>query len=254
MSIFSFVTQDELDELDEDPRMAFLGLFNHAQRSLSKQLEKLDPNDEREWKTRQDIEQSFMNVIIAAGKRYETGPFVSTEVPQFADYRTSDYQQFRYDLDHYVTQLVIDNSLRSKKTSVAMLPETRDRIRSYVNGLRDCIEKSNLHQQKKNALLNKLDQFDNELEKRRLNVMEVTMLGFAILQIPGGMWASAEITQKLLVNINQLVAEAKATEEKTQQVEHSPPKALSPPRAPSQPRQPPSWGPKGGDLDDEIPF
>jgi hypothetical protein len=100
MSIFNFVTQDELDDLDEDPRMAFLGLFNHAQRNLSKQLDRLDPNDEREWKTRQDIEQSFMNVIVAAGKRYEIEPFVSTQVPQYADYRTSDYQQFRYDLDH----------------------------------------------------------------------------------------------------------------------------------------------------------
>jgi hypothetical protein len=30
MSIFDFVTQAELDDLDEDPRMAFLGFFNHA--------------------------------------------------------------------------------------------------------------------------------------------------------------------------------------------------------------------------------
>jgi hypothetical protein len=254
MSIFNFVTQDELDDLDEDPRMAFLGLVNHAQRSLSKQLATLNTEEERDWKTAQNLEQSFMNVIVASGKRFEIEPFLSTEVPQYADYRGSDYQQFRYDLDHYVTQLVLDNSLRSKKTSVTMLPETRDRIKSYVNGLRECIEKSNLHEQKKSDLLKRLDQFDKELEKRRLNIMEVTMLGFAILQIPGGMWASAEITQKLIVNINQVVAEAKATEDKTQQVVHAPPKALSPPRAPIQPRQPPSWEPKGSNLDDEIPF
>lgn len=254
MSIFSFVTQDELDDLDEDPRMAFLGLFNHAQRSLSKQLDRLDPNDEREWKTRQDIEQSFMNVIVAAGKRFEIEPFVSTQVPQYADYRTSDYQQFRYDLDHYVTQLVIDNSLRSKKTSVALLPETRDRIKTYVHGLRECIEKSNLPQKKRTALLNKLDQFEKELEKRRLSIMEVTLLSFALLSAPGGIWGSAEIMQKLLVNINQVVAEAKADEDKTQQIEHQSPKALSPPRTPAKPSKPPSWEPRGGDLDDEIPF
>jgi hypothetical protein len=254
MSIFNFVTQDELDNLDEDPRMAFLGLVNHAQRSLSKQLASLNTEEERDWKTAQNLEQSFMNVIVASGKRFEIEPFLSTEVPQYADYRTSDYQQFKYDLDHYVTQLVLDNSLRSKKTSVAMLPDTKDKIRSYVHGLRDCIEKSNLNDQKKNALLGRLDQFNKELEKRRLNIMEVTMLSFAILQIPGGVWASTEIMQKLLVNINQVVADAKATEDKTQLVEHAPPKALSPPRTPAKPQKGPSWEAPSSDLDDEIPF
>ncbi len=153
-----------------------------------------------------------------------------------------------------MTQLVIDNSLRSKKTSVALLPETRDRIRSYVHGLRECVEKSNLQQQKKTALLNKLDQFEKELEKRRLSMMEVTLLSFAFLSAPGGIWGSVEIMQKLLVSINQVVAEAKADEDKTQHIEHQSPKALSPPRTPAKSSKPPSWEPKGGDLDDEIPF
>jgi len=55
--------------------MAFWGLFNHAQRNLSKQLDRLDPNDEREWKTRQDIEQSFMNVIVAGGSAMKLNHF-----------------------------------------------------------------------------------------------------------------------------------------------------------------------------------
>lgn len=35
MSIFKFVTQDELDDLPEDPQLAFATLVNHAQRRFA---------------------------------------------------------------------------------------------------------------------------------------------------------------------------------------------------------------------------
>lgn len=158
MTILSFVTQDELDNLDEDPRMAFLALVNHAQRSLSQQTAKYnDPNDDYQWRLRQDIEQRFMNVIVAAGKKFEIEPFTSIEIPRHANYKNSDYKQFESDLDHFVTQLVIDNSLRSKKTSVEILPESKDKLRSYVHGLRTCLENSNMNDKKKRYLISSIN-------------------------------------------------------------------------------------------------
>ncbi len=247
MTILNFVTQDELDSLDEDPRMAFMGLVNYAQRSLSSQLAKYNPEDENEWRRKEEIQQRFMNVIVAAGKRYEIEPFVSTEIPRHADYRTSDYKQFESDLDHFVTQLVIDNSIRSRRNSVEILPSSKDKIRSYIHGLRKCVEDANIIDSKKQKLLDRLDQFEKELEKKRINILEVTMLSFVILGIPGSTWASIDITHKLITNITQEFADAKSSEDQTRQISpNTPPKILSPPRAPK--KQP------GGDLDDEIPF
>ena len=253
MTILSFVTQDELDNLDEDPRMAFLGLVNHAQRSLSQQIAKYDdPENEAHWNRRQELEQRFMNVIVAAGKRFEIAPFTSMTIPKHANYSASDYRQFESDLDHFVTQLVIDNSLRSKKMSVEILPDTKDKLRKYVHGLRTCVEGSNMHENKRKNLLNKLDEFEKELEKRRMNFLAVTLLSFEVLAVPGGIWASAEVAQKLITNITQTVAEAKQTEDKTRQIgTTTPPKALSPPRPADTPAP---WGKKGTDLDDDIPF
>lgn len=248
MTILNFVTQDELDSLDEDPRMAFMGLVNYAQRSLSNQISRLDLDNEQEWRERNELQQRFMNVVIAAGKRFEIEPFTSTVVPRHADYRTSDYKQFESDLDHFVTQLVRDNSLRSKKTSVEILPDSKDKIRNYVHALRECIEKANMTPRKREALLSKLDHFAKELEKRRTNILEVTMLSFAILGIPGATWASVDIAHKLLNNITQAFAEAKSHEDQTRQIgSGSSPKALSPPR-------PPEKKPGAENLDDEIPF
>ncbi len=229
--------------------MAFMGLVNYAQRSLSNQIAKFDPENEHDWRQREEIQQRFMNVIVASGKRFEVEPFVSTDIPKHADYRTSDYKQFESDLDHFVTQLVLDNSIRAKKTSVEILPNSKDKIRSYVHGLRKCVENSSITEQKKQKLLDKLEQFEKELEKRRTNILAVTILSFEILAIPGATWASIDMTHKLITNITQEFAEAKSLEDQTRQIgPNVPPKVLSPPRRPAKQPEPTN------ELDDEIPF
>jgi hypothetical protein len=218
MTILNFVTQDELDDLDEDPRMAFLALVNHAQRSLDRQTSGLDPDNEYQWGRKAELQQRFMNVIVAAGKRFEVKSFTTMIVPKHSNYSQSDYKQFESDLDHFVTQLVIDNSQRSKKTSVDILPNTKDQIRSYVHGLRQCIENGNMQDSKRKSLLGKLDDFEKELEKKRLNILAVTLLSFELLAIPGASWASVELAHKLLTNITQTVAEAKQLEDQTRKI------------------------------------
>jgi hypothetical protein len=254
MSILNFVSQDELDDLDDDPRVAFMTLVDLAQRSLAKQSERLNPDQQWEWEQLHELRHSFMNAVIAAAKQFEVEPFLSMEVPRLDDNRGLTYQQFKADLDHYITQLVIENSTRAKRDSVAILPQSKDRIRSYVHALRECIENANMTPAKREALLEKLDQFEAELEKRRLNILAVTRLTFELLAIPGGLWASAEVVNKLINNVMQTVAEAKSAEQETRQLAPvAPPKALSPPRieksAPSAPCPRPT-----GIIDDEIPF
>jgi vacuolar-type H+-ATPase subunit I/STV1 len=176
------------------------------------------------------------------------------QVPKFSDYQGNvDYRQFQADLDHYITQLTLDNSIRRKRDSVAILPNSKDKIRSYVSGLRQCIEKAHMTDAKRDALLNKLDEFETELEKRRLNILAVARLTFELLAIPGGLWASAEVANKLIHNMMQTVAEAKSIEQETSQLPSmGPPKALSPPRA--EPISKRGGGRMNEIIDDDIPF
>ncbi len=245
MAILNFVSQDELDDLDDDPRIAFMTLVNHAQRRLAEQTKTLKTGFERA-----ELRHSFMNVVIAAAKRFEVEPFVSRKVPSLSDFNQHiDYPQFQADLDHYITQLAIDNSIRAKQDSVAILPNSKDRIRSYVHGLPQCIEQANMTEPKREALLKKLGQFEAELEKRRLNILAVARVAFELLAIPGGVWASAEVANKLITNIMQTVAEAKSAEQETRQLAPTvPPKALSSPRAEEADRL------SINIIDDDIPF
>lgn len=247
MSILNFVTQDQLDNLDDDPRLAFMELVNIAQRSLSAQLGHLHPDDQNEWREIEDIRHSFMNVIVASSKRFEIEPFASMEVPRIDD--DLNFKQFKSDLDHYVTQLVLDNSVQTRRDSVLILPKSKDRIRSYIHGLRECIEKSNMGDKKRIALLDRLDELEKELEKRRTNYLLVAKLAFDIVAIPGAMWGSYDMAQKLIANISQSVEESREAEQANKPLAVAKPvPALSAPRKPVPERS------FADDLDDDVPF
>lgn len=74
MSILDFVNQDELDDLDEDPRIEFMQLVNIAQRSLAAQILVLDPENQHEWQKAEELRYGFMNVVVASAKRFEIEP------------------------------------------------------------------------------------------------------------------------------------------------------------------------------------
>ena len=257
MTILNFVTQDELDNLSEDPRVAFMELINHAQRRLSDQTSKLDPDNQYEWNKKFDLEKSFMNNVVAAGKSYEVEPFMSMEVPKHQSFNNSDYEQFKSDLDHYITQLVLSNSLRARNNSVKILPHSKEKIQTYVHGLKDCIAKSNMQDSMRKNLLAKLEEFEKELNKPRTNFLALSLVTIALIGAPGGTWASVEVANKLVTNIIQVFAEAKQVEDETRRIgPEASPKALSAPRPlKDQADKRPSWQPStSGDMDDDIPF
>lgn len=188
-------------------------------------------------------------------------PFASTEIPRLSDFkREVDFREFQSELDHYIAQLVIDRSIRAKRDSVAILPDTKERIRTYVHALRGCVENANITDPKREALLKKLDEFEIELEKRRLSVLAVARVAFELLALPGAIWASVDVTNKLITNVMQVVAEAKSAEAETRQFAPiTPPKALSPPRDKNNDPPPPRGLRRpalksANTKDDDIPF
>jgi hypothetical protein len=247
MSVLDFITQDELDDLDDDPSRAFMSIVTLAQRRLGEQTKGYDPQDQSEWEARQELRYSFMNFVVAAGKRLEIEPFASMQVPRHKAFADPDYRQFQADLDHYITQLLIDNSIRTKKDSVGILPKTKDKIRQYVYALRECVENADLTEAKREILLEKLKYFEAELEKRRLNILAVARIAFELLAIPGTLWASGEVANRLITQVMQTVAEARAAEQEARQLAPiEAPKALSAPR--------PLLQGAPGEIDDDIPF
>lgn len=250
MNVFDFVTQDEMDELPEDARLAFSTFVRIAQRRLSEFTRALNNStEEADWREIEEARHSFTNIVLGAARRLKIEPFVSMDVPQANKFGYDAYRQFSADLDHYLTQVALDNSLRSRADSTALPAVSKDRIRSHLHHLRDAIRTADLTDAKKAKLFSKVDEFEAALDKTRLNLLAVTLLTVEILGVPGALWGSYEVVSKLIGNINQTVAEAKAVDDEQRRLPPTPePYAISPPRAP---KPEPNFS---RELDDEIPF
>jgi len=253
MSIFNFIEQSDLDELDEDSRTAFMQLANMALRSLRDQVDNLDLNDQQDWNEDQNLRFSCMNVLLAAAKKLDVEPFSLWDKPARADFGETEWRDFQSDIEAFITQVVLDNSAINRSNSVSMLPRTKDEIRGYINGLRECIEKANMDRSKREALLKKLDALQQELEKRRISMIAVAKIVYHLWAVPGSMWASYDIANKLLSNVMHSIAEAKADENELKRLAApEPTKAIAPPQTSS--ARPSSRSAKSMQTDGELPF
>ncbi|KQY92207.1 hypothetical protein ASD21_12310 [Caulobacter sp. Root1455] len=250
MNIFDFLTQDEIDGAPEDPAFAFTYLTSIAQRRLSDELKSYS-DDESGYRHREDAHFDFQNVIIALAKSFKIEPFASMVVPQHAQFDYQQQRSFKTELDHFMTQLVVGNSIRGKKDSVGFPPKVKDRLRSHINALKKCIDDANLTDARKAGLHKKLLEFETSLDGNRVNLFAVTRIVFEIMSVTANGVALFEspTVNKLVTNILSTVAEAKAAEDEQRQLPpHAPPVMLSAPR-PTPRREEFS-----ADLDDEIPF
>ncbi|MFH0299483.1 hypothetical protein AAFX91_20075 [Bradyrhizobium sp. 31Argb] len=259
VGIFDFITLEQIESLpDDDPQNAFTEFVRIAQASLVILTRNTDTSQQEGWTELEESRHSFMNIVIGAAKKYEIQPFASLSVPRLQQFDEKVHRQFQADLDHYLTQLLLDNSSRSKRDSVTISPQLKTSIRTYLFHLRELIERSDdLSDSRRDALLKKLAEFEAELEKKRLNLMAVTVLAITLLAAPGGIWASADAAGKLLNNIMREIGEAKASDDSTRRLHSAEaPMALTGPR----PNDPDLVGAstrsgrRDTSLDDDIPF
>jgi hypothetical protein len=251
MSIFDFVSRDVLEDLPEDTNLAFTKIVESAELRLGERTAELEHVDA--WNQLQDLRQSFMNVILAVAKHHNIEPFASYEVPTVQGFKIEDYWQFKSDLNFYVAQIVLDNSQRARRDSVPLTPAAKDRIRALLYHLKTEVDKSSLNEAKKGAMLKKLEEFEQELDKTRMSLRAASLFWLGILQIPGGVWGTVDIAHKLMNEIGEVIAEAKEVEDETRRLAPvAPPKALVAPRP--EPKDEPGWdSAPGWDTGDDIP-
>lgn len=258
MAVQDFITSDEIEAAPEDPAMAFAELVGIAEKRLTDLCKPfLGSNEEADWNYIQDYRHGFENVVIGLARSFKIEPFASRDVPRRSNFGSDDYQEFRSELDHYLTQLLVDNTLRNRRNSVPIQPKDKDRIRQHLHALRQAVDAADLTDAKRATLHKRMSDFEAALDKPRLNLMEATMFAIAILGLPGAIWTSADVVGKLTQNVLSIIAEAKLADDENRRLGPTEPRvALMPPRQNEVKPKPsrPSGTSRSDDLDDEIPF
>lgn len=248
MNIYGFITLDETNDLPEDSRVAFAKFVEIAYQRFSGYVQQYESQEA--WNSLEDLRHSFMNVTLAAASQYNISEFVRYTLPSADNFDLSNFRDYIATLDHFTTQIAIDNSRRSRKESIGITEPVRDKIRSYCYHLREFIENSDIPEPKRSSLLQRLNDFEQELQKKRLSLLSVAALAIYIATIPGGVGGTVEVANRVLSQILSVVGEAKELEDQLRKLPPTaPPAALSPPR-----KSEPAPSKYAADLDDDLPF
>ncbi len=261
MNIFDVFKPGEIDELPDDPREAFVEFVRRCQAKLEEMVSAaVERDSDNGWRTADEYRHDFMSMVIAAGKRFDIADFKSRIVPERQNWGYSQYEEFTAELNHYLTQVVLDNSVRGKRESVELSPKSKDRIRQHIHALKNLLDQAELDPDKKASMLTKLERFEQELDKKRMPLAAVGLLAITLLSAPGGIWQSADIANKLIHDVFDEVHQAQViADERRLAAPSQEPAQLSPPRPTFEgppPRSKRSSAPafETGGIDDDIPF
>lgn len=251
MGIYGFVSQEEIDDLPEDPQAAFIQFADHAHRSLQdKKVEIKFRNeaDENNWK---NICYLYVQTIIGAAEEYKIKELMNLYVPSASKFTMDDFLEFEGKLTRCTSKIVLSNAAHTRSDTVFIKEKNKDRIRSHLHHLKNCVVESALSAGKKAALIQKIVELEQELNKRRLSILKVMYVALGVMALPGGVWQSADAVHKLVTNVLEMVGEAKDVEDETRQLPPvQPPAALAPPTHGEES----TIRPSDNDIDDEIPF
>ncbi|MCM0752213.1 hypothetical protein DEA98_16030 [Brucella pseudogrignonensis] len=132
----------------------------------------------------------------------------------------------------------------------------KDNIRTKLHHLREALERSECDERTRARLRARLDEFEKDLEKRRINILAVARVAIEILAVPGALAGTYDVSVKMINQIMQTVGEEKINEDERRRLPPvEKPAALMPPRAEEKKKRDADFGTGfSRDLDAEIPF
>jgi len=256
MSVLEILTEEFLAELPDDPQMAFGMVLRRADAYLAGVSQAVDWSESSSRYEHTTAQHTAMNTIIAVAKRYGIQPFASMAVPARKRFDSESFVEFKVDLDHYAAQLLLDNSIRSKRDAVTIEPKIKGRLRQHIHGIKTLIDQADMPEPRRAALHKRIADFEDALEKPRVNVVMLAGVLVTILASAASVaqLADSPAMQKLVATIMSTIGEAKAVDEEKRELPPvQKPQALLPPRPtatePQRDKQSSS-----DPMDEEIPF
>ena len=243
---------------DRSPQDAFCFLVTRADERLTDFLRSCN-TDEDGWQEHTDAKYCFMNGATALAKKFGIDAFATHEMPSVQNFEDNYYRQFRADLDHYLTQVIVGRVIAQKRDSVAATATLRSSISTHVHYIRVAIEKASISDAKRVTLLKKLADFEAAMEKKNLNIAQVVMFAFDVMTLTasGVTLADSKTIQKLCTEVVQFVAAAKAEQNEALSIASPPMQIVDASiavRATGGFRAGRRLPVESFDLDDEIPF
>ncbi len=241
-----YLKNDDYDDLPEDDGEAFAKLEAISRDRLYE--EERDRDGDLPW----ECMLSYMNEITALADQFEVTEISYDAQPE--GHYAHEFARFTRAVDYRLAQIRVRMSRRNKRNSVAITGPTREKIQHHLERLKEEVKAANIPDKRKNALLDRIADFEAELAKRRVNLAAVMTVIALVSSVIHDNAETLTESPKIVQAISALFGAAKTKEdEATPKLPAPEPfKAIPDLRAAEPPKQ--SFAAFDSDLDDEVPF
>lgn len=249
--LYELITPEDYDNLPDDPGEQFIEIERICRKNANDMLDRGfggSSNEELAY----EIRLQYMTTVAAAAAELNVQ---GVDLPDEINNMSYSYQQFVLASSGVVTRLRLKGRKDRKADSVQLSARTRGLIELRIRKLREAIEAGEMSDEKRKALLERLDTLMAEINSpTRVSFAKVmTALVFIAAATSGIADAPAAIA-----NITEWIGLDKQAEDAETLRLGAPPKAIphfpDPPLPAERPRRPSAAPVFASDDDSDIPF
>jgi hypothetical protein len=248
---YELISEEEYEGLPEEPEQRFVALEQTCRRNMNRMI-----NEETRGDFDALVRMQYMTTVAAAAEELGIEGF---EYPYHAGNPADEINPFLLKASGVVTRIRLRSTSKNKALSVQLSVRTKARIELQIRKLRDIVKEGDLSDEKREALLDKLDELSIELNQTRVSFGKVmAILGYVCLGVSSGATFLADAPHAV-ATITSLIGADKQAEDAEARRLGKPPasKALPPPEKPKTEQKAKSFernSPLSNTLDDDIPF
>ncbi len=247
MSDFGRSNPNVFENLPQDPEDAFLVLEEHFREECDEQISRAHQDENLNI-----YHINYIAQVIAAINELGLQAQFADRVPVIQDVDYTTYINFSKDVKHYRTTLLIRRGRRVQGYSVRFDPATKAKVQHHIEQLRGIFEQLEVEQEKREALFNKLNALQQEVDRERTRFDAFAALAIETAGVVGDVVEKTQLL-KILDSIARVMWGAKTEEETRCLPAPTLPKRIeAPKRTKTIPAQ--RSAPNKDDTEDEIPF
>jgi hypothetical protein len=246
------IIEDIYTDLPAEPELAFIQLEGKYRSELDEAIRQAD-----ERSSYSPYYLTYINQTLAAARALGLQVFDGWQVPRHENDLWDAYRNFNSDVEHYIVQIKVLHGRRISGHSIALDAATKLRIQHHISQIREIVLKLEVLPAKKEALIARVAALSAEVDRDRTRIEALAALALEVATTTGEAARRLKPVKGILDTVAKLLGHAKDAENARPSLTAPPErKRLGPPRSPEQkPHAGSPWdAPRGGDLDDEIPF
>ncbi|MFN3460648.1 MAG: hypothetical protein ACK4ZN_06515 [Oceanibaculum sp.] len=156
------------DDLPEDKELAFVKLEAVFRRKMEDGVD--HANDGHVVSSYQ---ASYINEVIAAARALDIEPIAKWNPPYDESTIFEEFRQFYADAQNITLQIKINSGRRNKKYSVHLSDVEKQKIRHYIEKIKEIVDKLEESSSKKDAIYGKLNDLIDEIDRDRTRFEKV---------------------------------------------------------------------------------